>query len=119
MKLDTSNMKDGVFKIKTKKTGASIVVPIHPIVKDVIDSNFGNLPKVTAADFNIHIKTICQICEIDYLVYGKLLTSLKRKKVGYYKYQLISSHVCRRSMVSNLKGKFRRSFNGCRWLEVG
>jgi hypothetical protein len=53
MKLDTS-MKDGVFKIKTKKTGASIVVPIHPIVK-VIDSNFGNLPpKVTAADFNIH-----------------------------------------------------------------
>jgi hypothetical protein len=44
MKLDTSNMKDGVFKIKTKKTGASIVVPIHPIVKDVIDSNFGNLP---------------------------------------------------------------------------
>jgi hypothetical protein len=44
MKLDTSNMKDGVFKIKTKKTGASIVVPIHPIVKDVIDS-FGNLPQ--------------------------------------------------------------------------
>jgi hypothetical protein len=37
-------MKDGVFKIKTKKTGASIVVPIHP-VKDVIDSNFGNLPQ--------------------------------------------------------------------------
>jgi hypothetical protein len=36
--------EDGVFKIKTKKTAASIVVPIHPIVKDVIDSNFGNLP---------------------------------------------------------------------------
>jgi hypothetical protein len=39
MKLDTSNMKE-VFKIKTKKN-ASIVVPIHPIVKDVIDSNLG------------------------------------------------------------------------------
>jgi hypothetical protein len=53
MKLDTS-MKDGVFKIKTKKTGASIVVPDSSNRKR-IDSNFGNLPpKVTAADFNIH-----------------------------------------------------------------
>ncbi len=109
LRLDTSHMSEGVFKIKTKKTGATVVVPIHPIVKKVIDYNFGNLPpKVSSSDFNINIKTICQICEIDHLVYGKLFDKdLKRKKTGYFKkYQLISSHVCRRSFATNNYGKF-------------
>jgi integrase len=109
LRLDTSHMSEGVFKIKTKKTGARVVVPIHPIVRKVIDSNFGNLPpKVSSSDFNINIKTICQVCEIDYQVYGKLFDKdLKRKKIGYFKkYQLISSHVCRRSFATNNYGKF-------------
>lgn len=108
LRLDTSNMSDGFFKIKTKKTGAKVVIPMHPEVKKVLDSNFGNLPpKVSKTDFNIHIKTICQVCEIDYLVYGKLFNKkLKRKKVGYFKkFQLISSHVCRRSFATNYYGK--------------
>lgn len=108
MKLDTSNISEGVFKIKTQKTGAKVVIPIHPIAKKVIDSNFGNLPpKISKTDFNIHIKTICQICEIDNMVYGKLFDNkLKRKRFGYYKkYQLISSHVCRKSFASNFYGK--------------
>lgn len=108
MKLDTSNISEGVFKIKTQKTGAKVIVPIHPIARKVIDSNFGNLPpKISKTDFNIHIKTICQICEIDNMVYGKLFDNkLKRKRFGYYKkYQLISSHVCRKSFASNFYGK--------------
>lgn len=108
MKLDTSNMSDGVFKIKTQKTGANVVIPIHPIIKNVIDNNFGNLPpKISSSDFNIHIKTICQLCEIDNQVYGKLFDkNLKRKVVGYYKkYQIISSHICRKSFASLYYGK--------------
>ena len=108
LNLDTSNMSQGVFKIKTQKTGARVVIPIHPEAKKVIDSNFGNLPpKISKTDFNIHIKTICQICEIDNQVYGKLFDKKrKRKVVGYYKkYQLISSHVCRKSFASNFYGK--------------
>lgn len=108
LKLDTSNMSDGVFKVRTKKTGAKVVIPMHPEVKKVLDYNFGNLPpKVSKTDFNIYIKTICQLCEIDYLVYGKLFDKdIKRKKIGYFKkYQLISSHVCRRSFATNYYGK--------------
>lgn len=107
LRLDTSNMSDGFFKIKTKKTGTKVIIPMHPEVKKVLDSNFGNLPpKVTKTDFNIHIKTICEKCEIDYLVYGKLFDKdLKRKKIGYFKkFQLISSHICRRSFATNNYG---------------
>lgn len=107
-KLDTSNISDGVFKIKTQKTGKRIIIPIHPILKKVIESNFGNLPpKISKTDFNIHIKTICQICEIDKQMYGKLFDKKRKRKVfGYYrKFQLISSHVCRKSFASNFYGK--------------
>lgn len=107
-KLDTSNISDGVFKIKTQKTGKRIVVPIHPVLKKVIESNFGNLPpKISKTDFNIHIKTICQICGIDKQMYGKLFDKKRKRKVfGYYrKWQLISSHVCRKSFASNFYGK--------------
>lgn len=111
LKLDTSNITDGVIKIKTKKTNSKVVIPMHPIVKQVIDSNFGNLPpKISSSEFNKHIKTICQICKIDNMIHGKLFDKdLKRKKIGYFeKYKLISSHVCRRSFATNNYDKFSK-----------
>ena len=103
LKLDTSNITDGVIKIRTKKTNAKVVIPVHPVVKSIIDSNFGNLPpKISSSDFNKHIKTICQVCKIDSVIHGKLFDKdLKRKKIGHFeKYKLISSHVCRRSFAT-------------------
>jgi len=107
LKLDTTNISDGNFTIKTKKTKAKVVIPIHPVVEEIMKDNFGCLPqKISSSDFNKHIKTICQVCDIDNLVYGKVFDKdLKRKKVGYYqKYLLISSHVCRRSFATNFSG---------------
>lgn len=104
LKLDVNNISEGNFIIKTKKTQAKVVIPIHPVVSKIMNDNFGCLPrKMKRNDFNRHIKTICQLCEIDNLVYGKLFDkNRKRKVVGYFKkYQLISSHVCRRSYTTN------------------
>lgn len=111
LKLDTSNISDGIIKVKTKKTNTKIVIPMHPVVQGIISSRFGNLPpKMNSSDFNKHIKTICQVCEIDGLVYGKLFDKdSKRKKIGYFKkYKLISSHVCRRSFATNNFDKVSR-----------
>lgn len=107
LKLDTTNIADGNFTIKTKKTRTKVVIPIHPVVAQIMKDNFGCLPqKISSSDFNKQIKTICQVCNIDNLVYGKVFDNdLKRKKVGYYqKYLLISSHVCRRSFATNFSG---------------
>lgn len=108
MRLDTSNLESGFIKIKTKKTGANIVLPLHKTVKQILNDNFGNLPpKLPMKEFNKSIKTICQLSGITNVVFGKLFDKdAKRKKAGYYeKWKLISSHVARKSMVSNLKGK--------------
>ena len=107
LKLDTTNIADGNFTIKTKKTKAKVVIPIHPVVEKILKDNFGCLPqKMSRTEFNKQIKIICQVCNIDNLVYGKVFDKvLKRKKADYYKkYELISSHVCRRSFATNFSG---------------
>ena len=114
LKLDTNNISDGNFTIKTKKTKTKVVIPIHPIVEQILNDNFGCLPqKISSSDFNKQIKIICQLCNIDNLVYGKLFDKdLKRKKIDYYKkYLLISSHVCRRSFATNFSGTEKEVLN--------
>jgi integrase len=106
--LDISNIKDDIIKIKTQKTGQTVVIPVHKVVKDILKSNFGNLPpKITLTKFNLAIKTICQICDIDEQVFGSLHDKEKNRKVkGYYKkFQLISSHSARRSFLTIHYGK--------------
>jgi len=105
-KLDISNIENDLIKIKTTKTGQSVVLPVHSEIKKVIKQNFGNLPpKMSLTEFNIAIKKIAQICEIDYKIEGKLCDNKKRRKIrGFYKkYELLSSHSCRRGFVTLYK----------------
>jgi integrase len=106
--LKTENIKDGIISIKTQKTGTYVQIPVHPQVKSVLRKRFGMLPqKMNTAEYNVKLKIVCQLAEIDNLVYGKLFNSAtKRKEFGYYKkYLLCSSHVGRKSMATNLSGK--------------
>jgi len=101
-KLNINNFQDGFIKFKTSKTGQPVVIPVHKELDKVLKANFGNLPpKMNLTDFNIAIKKICQVCEFDELVEGKLFDKKKKRKVkGWYKkYQLISSHSCRRGFA--------------------
>lgn len=106
--LDISNIKDDLIKIKTQKTGQSVVIPVHRVIKDIVKQNFGNLPpKMSLTNFNLAIKTICQVCDIDEQIYGSLYDNKKKRKVkGYYKkFQLISSHSARKSFCTINYGK--------------
>ncbi len=105
--LNIDNIKENYIEIKTNKTGTWVSIPIHPMVRAVLNKRFGMLPaRISDPKFNIHIKTICQICDIDQLMKGKLFDSKeKRNKVDFYKkYLLVSSHICRRSFATNLYG---------------
>jgi len=106
--LKTDNIKDGIISIKTQKTGSFVKIPIHPMAKSILDKRFGNLPrKVDVSEYNIKIKTICQLANIDNQVYGKLWNSEKKRKELTYapKYKFVSSHIARKSLATNLSGK--------------
>lgn len=106
--LKTDNIKDGFISIKTQKTKSFVKVPIHTHVKHVLDKRFSQLPKkMTATEYNKQLKVVCQLAEIDNLVYGKVWNpEIKRKERKYLpKYAFCTSHIGRKSFVSNMRGK--------------
>jgi integrase len=106
--LKIDNIKNGVISIKTKKTGSFVKIPVHPQVQFILNKRFGQLPeKITASDYNLAVKKVGQLANLDNLIYGKLWNSdKKRKEINYFpKYKYLSSHIGRKSLISNLKGK--------------
>lgn len=111
-RLKIENINDGFVEIKTKKTATWVVIPIHKQFQSILNKRAGFLPsKIDEKKFNKHIKTICQICNIDEKMMGGISTkdikTGKTRKVikVYKKYELITSHVCRRSFATNLFGR--------------
>ena len=89
------------------KTGKRVAIPLHPKVKEILIKRNGNFPgNISAQKFNKHLKDLCKLAEINEPTEGaKFDKTTKRKIKGTYpKYELITSHVCRRSFASNFYG---------------
>jgi len=93
------------------KTGKFVSIPIHPKVKTIIEKYGGNFPYLISDQrFNEYIKDVCKLAGIDQPVTGGKMVEVKdkvhRKRTGTYpKYELVTSHICRRSFASNFYGE--------------
>ena len=100
-----------VIELKQQKTDKNVTIPVLEKTKEIIKSG---LPyKISIQKFNLHIKEICKLAEINELIKDSKITVTekgkgnkeKRKISGIYpKWQLMASHVCRRSFATNLYG---------------
>lgn len=102
------DIQNGFIAVKTKKTGQIVKIPIHPKVKAILNKRFGMLPtKVSDKTYNLVIKKICKRAGINEIVFGKVWDDKKKRKVSgnYPKWKLITSHVGRKSIATNLSGK--------------
>jgi integrase len=114
MKLDTSNIRNGNVEKENQKTGYRVVIPIHKHIQAIFDKYDGGMPEeFSSNDFNIHIKDICKAAGFNRKMEGKVLKKGKKEKGQtkrkakdtYFRYELITSHICRRSFATNLYGK--------------
>lgn len=106
--LDQTNLINGFIETINDKTNTLVKIPLHPQVKTILNKRSGNLPpKVKEDPYNAQIKVICRECGINQKVYGKVFDSAKKRKVAkyYHKYELVTSHIGRRSLATNLSGK--------------
>ena len=89
-----------------EKTNHILHLPIHPKIINILERrNFEFPPKLCEQKYNALIKIVCKEAGIDEVCYGGISNG-KRKVFGEYKkYELISSHVGRRSFASNFYGK--------------
>ena len=91
------------IKITQQKTGKLLEIPLFKMVREILDKRGGEFPEaISDQRYNTNIKKICQLVGIDEVVFGsKMDKKTKRLVTGYFpKYQLVSSHVGRRSFSS-------------------
>lgn len=101
-RLTEDNIKNDVISIKTQKTGVNVVVPIHTIVKSILEKHNYTLPKVMSNQkFNEYIKDVCKEAEIlDPILVEETKGNTKVRR-SYEKYKLVSAHTARRSFATN------------------
>jgi integrase len=94
-------IKDGsdyFIKVKTQKTGETVIIPCNPLVLEIFNkykSENNTLPRaVSSQKFNDYIKECCQQAELNEA--GRLST-----EPDLQLWQCVSSHTARRSMATN------------------
>ncbi|WP_395065200.1 phage integrase SAM-like domain-containing protein [Flavobacterium sp.] len=121
MRLGVLNIKDEKIRIETVKTKQKVIIAMHQQVKHILEKRNGELPTaISDQKFNTYIKEICQIVGINDVVEGAKNTKIvlkektettpevviHRKEMGNFeKWELVTSHTCRRSFATNLYGK--------------
>lgn len=113
-KMITTINNMGFIHINQVKTGKPVNIPIHPIVQEILSKRNGEFPPSfnsrmdsNTTLFNRYLKRVCQIAQINEICEGSLRDKAtnKKKSGAYEKWQLISSHTCRRSFATNFYGK--------------
>ncbi len=89
-----------------QKTKKEITLPLHPTVLRIIQQNRCSFPKqMDMHKYNEHIKEIARICNLDELIKAKKRVGYRSKIMEIEKWQLITSHIGRRSFATNFYGK--------------
>ena len=107
--VDGTKLMD-IFQEKGKK---SVTIPILNQVIEIMKKYEGGFPKqLSDQKYNDYVKEIVKLAGIDEVIYGGVVKVIpgkgKRKVMGDYpKYELISSHVGRRSFATNFYGKIK------------
>ena len=101
-----------LIEFTQKKTGKIMTVPLHKKVLDILAKRGGKFPySISDQRYNEFIKIVCEKANINQLVHGGKQTEtapkskIFRKEIKIYKkYELVTSHIGRRSFATNFYG---------------
>lgn len=102
-----------------QKTKAKMKIPLLKKVQEILDKREGEFPRrISDVKLNLYIKEVCEIAEINEVVYnGVVKISVKDGKnitrkvfADYPKWQLVTSHIGRKSFASNFYEKIPTTY---------
>ena len=96
------------------KTGKKMAIPLSKKVIAILKKRKGNFPRqISDQRYNEYIKEVCKIAELDEKTKGsksKTSDKITRKKSGTFeKWELVTSHIGRRSFATNNYGRIPTS----------
>lgn len=99
------NRTDGssIIRYTQSKTKKTVDILVHPSVQEIIKRLNGFPRPISDAKFNQYIKELCKRVEINNDEEGfKMNPKTLRKEKGIFpKYELVTSHICRRTYATN------------------
>lgn len=100
--LKSAHIKGNFIWKKTKKTHQQVVIPISDLLQKVLDKYENSPPNnISNPVFNRYIKKVGDIAKIHEEVIIVRKKGNSKVEEVYYKYELITSHTCRRSFCTN------------------
>jgi integrase len=90
------------IRVKTRKTGAVVQLPVHPFVREIFEKYGRQMPKASCIQyFNLSLKKICRKIGINTPVNYERTVGLQVVRKICEKWQMIGSHTARRSFATN------------------
>ncbi|HPI86153.1 MAG TPA: site-specific integrase, partial [Bacteroidales bacterium] len=91
------------LKIKTLKTGETVVIPLHPAIKAILKKYDNQLPRVISNQkFNDYLKDLGEQAELKENVNIAITKRGLQVDTTYNKFDLITVHTARRSFATNM-----------------
>ena len=100
--VDGSNRIQAI-KITQQKTGKLLEIPVFKMVREILEKRGGEFPEaISDQRYNTNIKKICQLVGISEVVFGSKMDKKTKRliKGDFPKYELVSSHIGRRSFAT-------------------
>lgn len=102
LRLRPQNYSNGFITISNEKTDEKVKLPVHQAIKDIIKKYKGFPPKVYDQDINEVIKSVARKAGITSKELFIITKGGKRQDHYLEKWEMISTHTCRRSFITNL-----------------
>ena len=109
-----------LIEFDQQKTGKTMTIPLHNKVMLILEKYNGDFPKrISDQKYNDYLKEVCKIAKLEQKVKGKKQINISkdpterkvRRVEGMYpKYELVTSHIGRRSFATNHYGKIPTSY---------
>jgi hypothetical protein len=98
-RLKAANVSGGLISIRQSKTGADVVIPVHPVVGWILSEG---LPRpISNQVLNRYVKEICRRAGIVSAVVKSSTKGGKKMSEPFKKYELVVTHTARRSFATN------------------
>jgi integrase len=102
-KVTQENITDGFLELKQQKTGGAVVIPLHPVVTEIINKYNGQLPKIISCQkLNDYLKEVAKKAKINETIHKSITRGGVKVSKAYKKYELVTTHTGRRSFATNL-----------------
>ena len=109
-----------LLEFDQQKTGKIMTIPLHSKVTSILKKYNGDFPKrISDQRYNDYLKEVCKIAKLHQKIQGKkqintskdpLERKVRRVEGMYPKYELVTSHIGRRSFATNHYGKIPTSY---------